>query len=136
MGIEPTRKGFAGLGTNAGKSFANNKLLFAEAFAGATLGQLCVERPFSGSKRTGPVRSGGRNVWLGGESRDRSPYRARGVRNRQGFTVTAWSGALEFHMTTQLRNDFKSKTTQYTHNLSCRKPLKPGQGRHPAQTLR
>jgi len=58
------------------------------------------------------------------------------VRYRQGFAVTARRGTLEFHVTSPLRNDFKSKLAQYPCDFPSGEPLKPGQGRPPTQRLR
>ena len=93
MEIEPTHKGLAGLPANAVKSFANNALFFAKSVAGPTLGQVCIERPVSRNRKTGPVRSEG-------AAGVRIEFAV--VRNGQGFTVAAWPGAPEFRMTTPL----------------------------------
>ncbi len=58
------------------------------------------------------------------------------VRYRQGFPVTARRGTLEFHVTSPLGNNFKSKSVQYPCDLSTREPLKPGQRKPPTQRLR
>ncbi len=87
MRIELARKGFAGLPANAVKSFANNALFFAKSVAGPILGQVCIERPVSRNRRTEPVRSAGRNVWLGGESPGRCRYRAH---DGQGSSRFRW----------------------------------------------
>ncbi len=58
------------------------------------------------------------------------------VRYRQGFPITARRGTLEFHVTSPLRNDFKSKSAQYPCDFSTGEPLKPGQGKSPTQRLR
>src|SRR2546427_12465966 len=42
------------------------------------------------------------------------------VRYRQGFPVTARRGTLEFHVTSPLRNDLKSKSGEYACDLCTR----------------
>src|SRR5208283_3635249 len=58
------------------------------------------------------------------------------VRHGQSLPVTARGRTLELHVTSTLGHHFKPKSAQDRCDLSCREPLKPGQGKPPTQRSR